>query len=121
VTWWRKNQNHLTAHCVAEENDIAEDTEWWLTLISLHEHFKFVEEALQGKSLLVEGQLEQFEQLLKEATNLHAIKKRVGIDPAAAVRSPRQIPSRTLTAFRTTQFRTLAEGLRQSPLASAGK
>jgi hypothetical protein len=39
--------------------------------------------ALQGKTLLVEGQLERLEQLLNEVTTLHTIKKRADIDPAA--------------------------------------
>jgi hypothetical protein len=38
--------------------------------------------ALQGKTLLVEGQLERLEQLLNEVTNLHTIRKRAEIDPA---------------------------------------
>jgi hypothetical protein len=33
--------------------------------------------ALQGKTLLVEGQLERLEQLLNEVTTLHTIKKRI--------------------------------------------
>jgi hypothetical protein len=41
--------------------------------------------ALQGKTLLVEGQLERLEQLLNEVTTRHTIKKRADIDPAAGI------------------------------------
>jgi hypothetical protein len=85
VAWWRKNQDRLTAQCVAEEKEIAELTEWWLTLIAVHEHYKFAGEAMRGlqcKTLLMEGQLERLEQLLNEVTNLHTIRKRAEIDSA---------------------------------------
>jgi hypothetical protein len=113
VAWWRKNQDRLTAQCVAEEKEIA-DTEWWLTLIAVHEHYKFAGEAmrgLQGKTLLMERQLERLEQLLNEVTNLHTFRKR----------RSRRIPSRTLAASVTPRLRTLAVGLRQLRLAAADK
>jgi hypothetical protein len=34
LSWWRKNQDEVTAHCLMEDKEIADDIEWWLELIN---------------------------------------------------------------------------------------
>jgi hypothetical protein len=36
LAWWRKNQHEVTAHCLVEDKEIADDVEWWLVLIIVH-------------------------------------------------------------------------------------
>jgi hypothetical protein len=74
LAWRRKNQNELTAHCLVEDKEIADDVEWWLVLIIVHEHFNAIfgaERALQGRALLVEGQLEILEHLRDQLAVMH--------------------------------------------------
>jgi type IV secretory pathway TrbD component len=81
--WWRNNQDEVTAHCLVEDKEIADDVEWWLVLIIVHEHFKAIGgamRALQGRELLVEGQLEKLEQLRGQLAEMHCITRRSGLD-----------------------------------------
>jgi hypothetical protein len=74
LAWWRKNQNELTTHCLVEDKGIADDFEWWMVLIIVHEHFKAIKGAmrtLHGRALLVEGQLEMLEQLRDQIAEMH--------------------------------------------------
>jgi hypothetical protein len=83
LAWWRKNQNELTAHCLVEDKEIADDVEWCLVLFIVHEHFKAIGaamRALQGRALLVEGQLEMLEQLRNEIAEMHCVTRRSGLD-----------------------------------------
>jgi hypothetical protein len=73
----------VTAHCLVEDKEIADDVQWWLFLIIVHEHFKAIGEAmpaLQGRALLVEGQIEKLEQLRDQIAEIHCITHRSAID-----------------------------------------
>jgi hypothetical protein len=35
LAWWRKNQNKLTANCLVEDMEIADDVEWLVLIIVL--------------------------------------------------------------------------------------
>jgi hypothetical protein len=81
LAWWRRNQDEVIAHCLGKDKEIADDVEWWLVLIIVHEHFKAIGgamRALQGKALLVEGQLEKLEQLRGQIAEMHCITRRSG-------------------------------------------
>jgi hypothetical protein len=73
----------LTAHFLVEDKGIADNVEWWLVLIIVHEHFKAIGgamRALQGRALLVEGQLEKLEQLRDQIAAIHYNARRSGLD-----------------------------------------
>jgi hypothetical protein len=90
LAWWRKNQDEVTAHSLKEYKEIADDVAWWLVLIVVHERFKAIGGALpglQGRALLVEGQLEKFEQLRGQIGEMHCITRRSGLDTESRVNS----------------------------------
>jgi hypothetical protein len=68
---------------IVEDKEIADDVEWWLVLIIVLDHFKEIGEAirvLQGRALMVKGQLEKLEQLRDQIAEMHCIAYRSGID-----------------------------------------
>lgn len=63
MKWFRDYSDRLEEHYVTKDKEIAEDTQWWIVLILLHEHFrilKVVFALLQHKTLLLESQSEIF-------------------------------------------------------------
>jgi hypothetical protein len=80
----------LTAHCLIEDKEIADEAEWWLVQIIVLEHLKAIGgamRALQGSALPVEGQLEKLEQQRGQIAKMQCITRRSGLDADSRVNS----------------------------------